>query len=534
MPRTSFIAQGVRLSLNLVLLGAVLLGACKTFGAEDRPINLLFLMTDQHHFAALGCAGNSVVKTPNLDRLAAQGARLSNAFCVTPYCSPTRAAIVTGRFPSSYGLGRNIAIGPRCTTDELRLHEPCETYLHQLAARGYHCHQLGKWHLGRPSQLSCFPEGDQDDEFPKQLTERRVREAGAAGVQEDAMRSGEVERAGDEETGAVYMRSEIAKTHRDLLQQQTGPAKNKDHTIIGRAVRKPELWPESVLADYCIDLLRRHRHEPFAITYSVSPPHAPFIAPSPFYDQYAPQQFPLPTTWNDRPQQFQKSSASRTGAAYGEAGFREYLRCYYARVAMMDWCIGRILDALDELGLSDRTLVVFTSDHGNMLGQHGMMEKSTLAFYDDLMRVPLLMRLPGSIAAGTVCEAGASSVDLAPTILDYLAAPPLKSVHGRSLRPFLDGQPDDGRPIYGERGEPNVAGTLRMIRTRDWKLCLPAQESKNVVTDLYQLDADPGETRNLARDASARATLRDLTTGLLEHMNSIGDHAYPRYKDRQP
>ena len=122
---------------------------------------------------------------------------------------------------------------------------------------------------------------------------------------------------------------------------------------------------------------------------------------------------PLPTTWNDHPREFLKSFSAGMGASYGEAGFREYLRCYYARVTMMDACIGRILDTIDQLGLRDRTLIVFTSDHGNMLGQHGMMEKSTEALYDDLMRVPLLMRLPGQIRAGTICDASASSVERA-------------------------------------------------------------------------------------------------------------------------
>ena len=138
--------HGLRNSVVLLLLGVA---ACSGGAAENekRPLNVLFLMTDQHHAAALGCAGNAVVKTPNLDRLATGGTRFANSFCVVPYCSPTRLAIVTGRYPSSLGLGRNIG---RETDheDPLRLKEPCETYLHRLAALGYHCHQLGKWHVG--------------------------------------------------------------------------------------------------------------------------------------------------------------------------------------------------------------------------------------------------------------------------------------------------------------------------------------------------------------------------------------------------
>ena len=129
-----------------VSLVALLLGGAEAQAADKPRINLLFVMTDQHHYAAC-LAGNPVVKTPNLDRLASQGARLENAFCVTPYCSPTRAAIVTGQFPSSFGSGVN-RHRPAPVSRRVRFHEPRETYLHHLAAQGYHCHQLGKWHLG--------------------------------------------------------------------------------------------------------------------------------------------------------------------------------------------------------------------------------------------------------------------------------------------------------------------------------------------------------------------------------------------------
>ena len=115
---------------------------------------------------------------------------------------------------------------------------------------------------------------------------------------------------------------------------------------------------------------------------------------------------------------------------------------------MMDDCIGRILKALDELGLADHTLVIFTTDHGNMLGQHGMMDKSVGTFYEDLVHIPLLMRLPGKIPAGRACDAVAASIDLAPTILDYTAAAPLVKAHGRSLRPFIEGRKTTNGPSF--------------------------------------------------------------------------------------
>lgn len=501
---------------HLILASLVVLVTTTGSGTDSRPVNVLFLMTDQHHAQALGCAGNSAIQTPNLDRLAAGGARFTNSFCVVPYCSPTRAALVTGRYPSSLGIGRNIG-KETDREDPLRLREPCETYLHRLADKGYHCHQLGKWHLGDPAELRCFPDAAQDEEAVRKLVAERNRIAGEE-------RFALAQRPGDKERiGNVWLSEAAAAAHRRLLEEKSRP--KQDVGIIGRSVLKPEFALESILADYCIDLLKRHREEPFAITYSVSPPHAANVVPSPFYDQYDPVKLPLPATWNDRPDWLKHVFSARMGAIFGEPGVREYLRCYYGQVTMMDWCLGRILDALEELGLASRTLVVFTSDHGNMLGQHGMIEKGVGALYDDLMRVPLILRLPGAIPAGSSSAAWASSVDLGPTILDYLAAPPLAHAHGQSLRPGIDGRRTGDRPVFGESGDLEKANVSRMIRTSHWKLTLTPHATQS----LFDLNQDPEETRNLAADPATAPVRATLSAQLLAHMKEIGDPALSKF-----
>ena len=475
---------------------------------DQRPVNVLFMMTDQHHADWLGCAGNTGVRTPNLDRLAAGGTRFRQMFCPVPYCSPTRAGIVTGLYPSSLGIGKNID----SPDDPLRLREPRETYMKQLAARGYRCHQLGKWHLGEPAELDCYAKSGDAEGF-RQLFRKNVRALGDA-IYDAGPRPEEKELINN-----VYLRDEMAEAHRRWKQEKGTP--KQDVGIIGRSRIKPQYSYESVLADYCIELLKKHQNEPFAITYSVSPPHAPWIAPAPYYDMYDPAKLPLPATWNDRPEQWAKMPSARMTGIYGEAGFREYLRCYYAQVTMMDEFMGRILRALDELKLADHTLVIFTSDHGNMMGQHGMMDKSHGDFYDDLMRVPLLMRLPGAIPAGKTCDAFASSVDLAATILDYTAAPGLKKTHGRSLRGVIEGSDDGATAVFGERAAPTSPGAARMVRTREWKLCvLPKGQM-----ELFDLRKDPGETKNLAQDAGCDKVVRELSGMLREHMREIGDPA---------
>lgn len=465
-------------------------------------------MTDQHHAAWLGCAGHPVVKTPNLDRLAKGGIRFTQAFAPVPYCSPTRLCIETGLYPSSLGLGRNI---DDKKGDPLRLREPQRVYQHALAERGYACHQLGKWHLGEPLELSCFKEDD--ERALRELLKTRLSAAGAAAF-DASPRAGETEKIGE-----VWLRKEVSEAHARWRSEKGTP--KQDVGVIGRSVRKPEYQYESVLADHCIDLLKRHRKEPFAITYSVSPPHAPWVAPSPYYDQYDPAQMPIPETWKACPPAWAGTASARMGRIYGEAGLREYLRCYAAQITMVDACVGRILDALDELGLAGHTLVVFTSDHGNMLGQHGLMDKTLGTFYDDLMRVPLLMRLPGVIPAGEVSEALVSSADLAPTFLDYLGAAPLPQAHGRSLRGAVAGVDPGGEAVFGERAEPKNPAAARMVRTKRWKLCLLPKNAH----ELYDLASDPGETRNIYADPANAGVVKELKEKVRKHMAAVGDQA---------
>ena len=435
--------------------------------------------------------------------------RFTQAFVPVPYCSPTRLCIETGLYPSALGLGRNIE--GKGNEDTLRLREPQRVYQHALAEGGYACHQLGKWHLGMPSELTCFKE---DDELAlRKLMKERLSAAGQSAF-DSGPRNGETEKIGE-----VWLRKETSEAHARWRAEKGTP--KQDVGVIGRSSRKMEYHYESLLADHCIDLLKRHRNEPFAITYSVSPPHAPWIAPSPYYDMYDPSKMPIPETWKTCPPAWSGSASARMGKIYGEAGLREYLRCYAAQVTMMDACIGRILDELDALKLSENTLVVFTSDHGNMLGQHGMMDKTLGTFYDDLMRVPLLMRLPGVIPAGGVSPAMVSSVDLPPTCLDYLRAVPLPKAHGRSLRGAMEGCDNGYEAVFGERNEPMSKGASRMVRTWSWKLCLLPRGAH----ELYDLAKDPDERFNVYADPANDRVVKELKEQLRKHMDEVGDLA---------
>lgn len=485
-----------------------------TLQAEpEPPVNVLFLMTDQQKFDVLGCMGNPLAKTPNLDRLASQGVLFTQAHSTVPYCTPTRAALVTGRYPSTLGISRNVQEKVKGEPDPIRLREPLQTYLHILQERGYACHHLGKWHLGNLDELSCFADPAGDAQQAKTLHHKRRQEAGDAAFA--------VQREGETLVGFTYMTPNTKRCH-DIWKDDQKRTQ-QDLSIIGRHRFTAEHQYEYALADQCIDLIRTHHNagRPFAITYSVSPPHAFWVAPSPYYDWYNPADFKLPANAHDMPEVYAGTQAYRLAKLFGPEGMAEYLRCYYAQVSMIDAYMGRILDELDTLGIADRTLVIFTSDHGDMNGGHGLMDKTVDTCYEEIIRVPLILRLPGTARAGATTDVQADSTDLAPTILDLLAAKPLDACHGRSLRPFLKGAPDDGMPGYVERGEPLGPSCRRMVRTRDWKLILAG----NANHQLFHLAADPGETNNLYAVPEHTGILAELRSLLKNHMERIGDPA---------
>ncbi len=196
------------------------------------------------------------------------------------------------------------------------------------------------------------------------------------------------------------------------------------------------------------------------------------------------------------------------------------IRCYYAQVTMIDAYIGRLLDALDETGLSENTLVIYLSDHGDMQGSHGgMLGKSVGAFYEEIVRVPMIMRLPGVIEAGKVVNAHANSVDLLPTIMDYLQMPIPDAVQGRSLRPIIEGRQAD-EVGYGFSERPGG----RMVRSADMKYCVYFGGGGRR-EELFDLARDPSERTNLADDPKYARQKANMRKVLRRHLKETGDSA---------
>jgi len=434
-----------------------------------RP-NIVFLYTDDQAQWALGAYGNRDIKTPHLDRLARRGAIFRNAFTVTPVCSPSRAALMTSRYPSELGIAD--WIDPQKEPD-LGLAPAAITWPEQLKGFGYATMLAGKWHLGTRDEFHPTRQGF--DAF--------------FGFRDGSNRP-------------IDPRLEVDGQVRQL----TGSL--------------PDL-----LIDEGLKFVERHQKGPFLLSIHFRAPHMPY-APVPEPDS-APYR-----TLDPKIPEVPGLPRERVKQLYRE---------YYASVSSVDRNVGRLLDRLEALGLTQQTVVIFTSDHGYMIGQHGLWHKGNAAWlvesktgfrpnmFDDAIRVPLVICWPGVVAPGTTIDRVVSNLDLFPTFLEMagLGVPPNLELRGRSLLPLLRRQSvswDD--TLFGQYNMHHYqVARMRMVRTLEWKLVRHFEPEGQ--DELYHLAVDPGETQNLAGSAQPnhRARRDELARRIEGWMARIGDRA---------
>ena len=442
---------------------------------------MLFIQSDQLACRAVGYNGLPWPRTPNLDRLAHQGVAFTQAIAPAPFCSPSRASWLTGLYPHRHGITYNVG------GDRAPLAESHPLLCNLLHSAGWLTLHRGKWHLGDRNVLGCY---------------REDPEPGAEGADRQSP-----------EQWPVHCVPAVQRAQRTL------DARGPQAMIIGRTEQPPERMEDSLTADAIIALLGQAAatNRRFFATCSLRMPHPPYLVPDPYYSLHERDAIELPPCAH--PHYEADSPARRIGRALGEQGLREYAATYHGMVSFVDWNVGRLLDALDRLGLAKRTLVVFTSDHGDMMAAHGMAGKLVLNLYEELIHVPLLMRLPGRISAGARRQTPVSSVDIMPTILDYadLAIPP--GIDGRSMRSLIDGEEEPGRAVFSERFGRIPVRAARTSRYRyTWF-------GDGRPAELYDLDADPYELRNAGAEPALRDIKADLHARLRAWMARTGDPA---------
>ncbi|UCD28249.1 MAG: sulfatase-like hydrolase/transferase [Planctomycetota bacterium] len=514
------------LLLTYIVLAAVALNVYQAFGSQKRAsinpvpqqaskagINVLFLMTDQQHHMTLSATGNRTIETPNLDRLARQGAMFELATCPTPFCSPTRASLITGLWPHTHGVVQNYYHGRNNGLKENDFPNT-ETMLNK---RGYATRHRGKWHLGPKNDFSCYentPYAGHD--YKKFLNQMLPAKKFADNPGNDKYVD-----------LPVYMIPEVIKGQ-TCFHNRYPDSQHKRIAMIGRTAIPVDLLPEAHITNQVMELIQENAVRNWMITASWHPPHAMWVAPEPYYSMIERSKIKLPDNLNICPEWLQRGFAKQLGTCMGSEGIREYIGIYQAQVAMIDYYVGMVLNKLDELGLTERTLVIFTSDHGDMQGEHGMVGKSIPVFYEGVIRVPLLIRLPGKIKPGTVIGEPVSLVDLMPTILDYVGVPRPTGVQGASLRPLIEGRTKNWQKYsFSERRNLQGNDVMLMIRGDRYKYVFRENEKH----ELYDLLNDPHENENKFTDPASRKIILKLHNELKRWMKETRDPYLPKMPD---
>jgi arylsulfatase A-like enzyme len=433
--------------------------------------NLLFILVDQLRFDTMSCAGSPFVKTPNMDRLAREGVRFTNAITPSPICAPARAAILTGQPIHTTGCVTNLDLqGGRC--DGLR------SFDHLLADNGYKTEYVGRWHAPE-SMLSCYPKRPMSpnmDEYRDYLTTKGY----------EPVEQSEENPFVCVMSGQPYDPDPVDHGVR-VRDYGHGHDRVEPGLTFGRDTIPQEHSLSTAVADEAIDALSRLKDEPFSLTSSFMFPHHPLIVPRPWCDMINEADLVLPETFDDTRENTQYDTFTWHMDEVERKHARLIMARYFAAVQEVDHHIGRVLDTLDGLGLTDNTLVIFTSDHGEMLGDHGL--KTKFVHYRESVGVPLILRMPGVIEAGRTAATPTCLTDLYATITDYLGVESLQC--GESLRSLIDGDdPDTDRIVFSQQEHWNV-----MARTRDWKYVWSSQPDQ--VDMLFDLANDPVEVTNL-------------------------------------
>jgi uncharacterized sulfatase len=442
-------------AIVLCALAAALAGEQPAFAQQRARPNVLVIMADDLN-SDMGTFGHRIVKTPNLDRLAKRAVRFDRAYDQYPLCSPSRVSLLTGLRPDTtkiYELQTNF-----------RTILPDVQTLPQMFKRnGYVTVRVGKiFHYGNPGQIGTS--GLDDPESWDLFVNPR-------GI--------------DKDEESVLTNLTPARQLGSALAYYASPAPDEQHT-------------DGKVAAETIALLEKNKDRPFFIGAGFYRPHCPYIAPRKYFDLYPLDRIPAPSS---APGSLQPPAAWFTvppNWGVDERGQRETIRAYYASITFLDANIGRLLDALDRLKLTDNTIVVFLSDHGYHLGERGQWMKQTL--FERSARAPMMMAAPG-VARGRATTRLVEFIDIYPTLADLAGLTPPPGLHGRSLKPLLvDPQMKWDHPALTQvrRGSGNQMFMGYSIRTDKWRYTEWDEGARGV--ELYDESADPGELRNLAAD----------------------------------
>ena len=442
--------------------------------------NLIYIFADQLRHDVFGHAGDRRAITPNFDRLASEGMRFENATCVTPVCAAYRASLFTGKYSSSTGMVINEScMNPNHDTIAYRLHDA-----------GYNIGYLGKWHLVDQHTRS-IPQG------PARLGFQHASEWKAYNFNHNNYR------------GYYWQDEDDEMVKFPIKGYQTETWNKKACDFIANAAEG---------------------EDPFALFLSYSPPHDPWTQdnlPPGYYEKFEGVDFGHPANFKEFPDQYADREKSTEEFGKWKSSLPEHRRCYYAMVNYLDDKLGELMAALDRSGCAENTIVVYTSDHGEMFGAQGRMFK--LSFYEESCRVPFMIRYPKAVVPGSVSDACLNTPDIAPTLLGLLGVSPIQGAEGMDLsccaRSEACPEPDFaymqgmGHTYLWQDGS-----EWRALRNKQYTyaryLCDGSEH-------LYDNLSDPGQTVNLAGNSEFEPILADLRETMQGRMVELQDEFKP-------
>lgn len=449
---------------------------------SNRP-NILFLMTD--HTSSQAISADSQCLTPNLDALAAEGTRFGRCYSTNAICSPARASLMTSTYPSTHGMWD-------CTHTQRPewVDVPADRFVYfpqLMADAGYYNAYFGKWHVEQSNKL---------EDFGWHIYDRKC-----AGARAKAIPGSE-----------VIVPKEGYRDYR--LMGVSEDSDTQGHPAFDRGIEFIQQHLNSEQSD-----------QPFFCFVSTSEPHDTYVPPKRFFDMYDLDKIQLSPTLYDEPAG-KPDVVKRMRSVWRDmtdADWRRVTAAYWAVITFLDHEVGRIIDILRETGQYENTIIVFASDHGDMLGGHGLITKGVGTPYEEVYNVPLVMRVPGMAAKGEDNQTQISPVDIAPTLLDLCGVSPMESSQGKSMRPVFEGKAnaDEWIDSYAEFFGQRFVYTQRIVWHGDWKYVF----SPGGIDELYNLADDPHERVNLIDEPEHREVLIEMVKRMWRKMRDIGDNS---------
>jgi arylsulfatase A-like enzyme len=457
------------IAVGVLAVAAVFTGAAFAAAEEKKP-NLLVIHTDEHHFGTLGCYGGRIVRTPNIDWLAQNGALCTSFYATTPVCSPSRSAFVSGRYPQNTPV----------VTNNIPMDDRVVTFAEILRRQGYATGYAGKWHLEGPGKPQWAPKrnfGFQDNRF--------------------MFNRGHWKRMEDTPSGP-----------------RVAARGKKGQPSYGVEGADEDSFTTDWLANKAIEFIRSHKAERFCYMVSIPDPHGPNTVRAPYDTMFGDVRVPIPPTLHKTAEQ--TPAWAPKDKAVTEKRLAQIMPPYYGMVQCIDDNVGRILETLRQLDLMDNTIVVFTADHGDLCGEHGRLNKGVP--YEGSAKIPFVIYYPEKIRGGTVVNQALSCVDFLPTVLSLMGVDTAGREQGRDASALFTGNaPADWKDIAFLRGT-GTSSWLSAV-TDHYKLVY----SPNDRPWLFDLTKDPNEVTNVFNDPEYRDVARELGAELGEYARTFND-----------